>query len=72
MIFFRLFLAMHQYIRLELEKFDAMFYGTGDLFASMLLAWLHEHPQDLKVTLWMFREPFYAKRESRVEPWPSG
>lgn len=25
---------------------DAVFVGTGDLFAAMLLAWTHRHPKD--------------------------
>lgn len=57
---------MHQYIRLELERFDAMFYGTGDLFSSMLLAWLHEHPNDLKVRSFHA----YAKETIRFESRP--
>lgn len=28
---------------------DAVFVGTGDLFAAMLLAWTHKHPNNLKV-----------------------
>lgn len=28
---------------------DAVFVGTGDLFAAMLLAWTHHYPDDLKV-----------------------
>lgn len=37
-----------QKIRLEIPKVDAVFVGTGDLFAAMLLAWTHHHPKDLK------------------------
>ena len=29
---------------------DAVFVGTGDLFAAMLLAWTHKHPNNLKVS----------------------
>ncbi|KAM4608452.1 pyridoxal kinase-like isoform 2-T2 [Polymixia lowei] len=35
-------------IRMEMPKVDAVFVGTGDLFAAMLLAWTHHHPKDLK------------------------
>ncbi|XP_056145605.1 pyridoxal kinase-like [Lampris incognitus] len=38
-----------QKIRMEIPKVDAVFVGTGDLFAAMLLAWTHHHPKDLKV-----------------------
>lgn len=38
-----------QRIRLEMRKVDAVFVGTGDLFAAMLLAWTHKHPDNLKV-----------------------
>ena len=34
-------------IRMEIPKVDATFTGTGDLFASVLLAWLYKHPDDL-------------------------
>uniref|UniRef100_A0A4W5LJ77 pyridoxal kinase n=1 Tax=Hucho hucho TaxID=62062 RepID=A0A4W5LJ77_9TELE len=37
-----------QTIRMEMPKVDAVFVGTGDLFAAMLLAWTHHHPKDLK------------------------
>ncbi|XP_003419082.1 pyridoxal kinase [Loxodonta africana] len=36
-------------IRMEMHKVDAAFVGTGDLFAAMLLAWTHKHPNNLKV-----------------------
>ncbi|XP_058152288.1 pyridoxal kinase [Dasypus novemcinctus] len=36
-------------IRMEMRKVDAVFVGTGDLFAAMLLAWTHKHPNNLKV-----------------------
>ncbi|KAM9694315.1 pyridoxal kinase isoform 1-T1 [Trichechus inunguis] len=36
-------------IRVEMHKVDAVFVGTGDLFAAMLLAWTHKHPNNLKV-----------------------
>lgn len=37
-----------QKIRMDIPKVDAVFVGTGDLFAAMLLAWTHLHPKDLK------------------------
>ncbi|KAG9329364.1 hypothetical protein JZ751_005511 [Albula glossodonta] len=37
-----------QRIRMEIPKVDAVFVGTGDLFAAMMLAWTHYHPNDLK------------------------
>ncbi|XP_051564523.1 pyridoxal (pyridoxine, vitamin B6) kinase a isoform X3 [Myxocyprinus asiaticus] len=37
-----------QQIRMDIPKVDAVFVGTGDLFAAMLLAWTHHHPNDLK------------------------
>lgn len=37
------------YIRLPVPRLDETFTGTGDLFASMLLAWLHAHPGNLKL-----------------------
>ncbi|XP_015230006.1 PREDICTED: pyridoxal kinase-like [Cyprinodon variegatus] len=37
-----------QKISLDIPKVDAVFVGTGDLFAAMLLAWTHHHPKDLK------------------------
>ncbi|NXN30260.1 PDXK kinase, partial [Nycticryphes semicollaris] len=40
---------MTQRIRVESRKVDAVFVGTGDLFAAMLLAWTHKHPNNLKV-----------------------
>ena len=36
-------------IKLQIPRLPASFIGTGDLFAALLLAWLHEHPEDLKV-----------------------
>ena len=41
---------MTQRIRMEMHKVDAVFVGTGDLFAAMLLAWTHKHPNNLKVS----------------------
>ncbi|KAG8136468.1 hypothetical protein E2320_005045 [Naja naja] len=40
---------MTQRIRMESPKVDAVFVGTGDLFAAMLLAWTHKHPDNLKM-----------------------
>lgn len=37
-----------QKICMDIPKVDAVFVGTGDLFAAMLLAWTHHHPKDLK------------------------
>ncbi|XP_066542036.1 pyridoxal kinase-like [Hoplias malabaricus] len=37
-----------QQIRMDIPKVDAVFVGTGDLFAALLLAWTHHHPNDLK------------------------
>uniref|UniRef100_A0A6Q2XIN3 Pyridoxal kinase n=1 Tax=Esox lucius TaxID=8010 RepID=A0A6Q2XIN3_ESOLU len=37
-----------QRVRMEIPKVDAVFVGTGDLFAAMLLAWTHHYPNDLK------------------------
>nr|XP_033798978.1 pyridoxal kinase isoform X1 [Geotrypetes seraphini] len=36
-------------IRMEIPKVDAVFVGTGDLFAAMLLAWTHQYPNNLKM-----------------------
>ncbi|XP_061782588.1 pyridoxal kinase-like [Nerophis lumbriciformis] len=38
----------NQKIRMDIPKVDAVFVGTGDLFAALLLAWTHLHPKDLK------------------------
>uniref|UniRef100_A0A8C9YTS2 pyridoxal kinase n=1 Tax=Sander lucioperca TaxID=283035 RepID=A0A8C9YTS2_SANLU len=38
-----------QRVRMEVHKVDAVFVGTGDLFAAMLLAWTHHYPNDLKM-----------------------
>uniref|UniRef100_A0A3Q2QK91 Pyridoxal kinase n=1 Tax=Fundulus heteroclitus TaxID=8078 RepID=A0A3Q2QK91_FUNHE len=37
-----------QKICMDIPQVDAVFVGTGDLFAAMLLAWTHHHPKDLK------------------------
>uniref|UniRef100_A0A8C2PS69 pyridoxal kinase n=1 Tax=Cyprinus carpio TaxID=7962 RepID=A0A8C2PS69_CYPCA len=39
------------FIRMDIPRVDAVFVGTGDLFAAMLLAWTHLHPDNLKVNL---------------------
>ncbi|KAL6031208.1 hypothetical protein STEG23_024703 [Scotinomys teguina] len=38
-----------QRIRMEMRKVDAVFVGTGDLFAAMLLVWTYKPPDNLKV-----------------------
>lgn len=38
-----------QCIPRETHKVDTIFVGTGDGFAAMLLAWMHKHPNNLKV-----------------------
>lgn len=40
-----------QKICMDIPKVDAVFVGTGDLFAAMLLAWTHHYPKDLKVCI---------------------
>ncbi|XP_030059635.1 pyridoxal kinase isoform X1 [Microcaecilia unicolor] len=40
---------MTERIRMEIPKVDAVFVGTGDLFAAMLLAWTHQYPNNLKM-----------------------
>eukprot|EP00794_Sanderia_malayensis_P000026 gene26-616_t len=35
-------------VRLPMPKLDSRFTGTGDLFSSMLLAWMSRHPDSLK------------------------
>uniref|UniRef100_A0AAX7U9Q2 pyridoxal kinase n=1 Tax=Astatotilapia calliptera TaxID=8154 RepID=A0AAX7U9Q2_ASTCA len=37
-----------QKICMDIPKVDAVFVGTGDLFAALMLAWTHQHPKDLK------------------------
>uniref|UniRef100_A0A672IWZ3 Pyridoxal kinase n=2 Tax=Salarias fasciatus TaxID=181472 RepID=A0A672IWZ3_SALFA len=39
----------NQKICMDIPKVDAVFVGTGDLFAAMMLAWTHHHPKDLKM-----------------------
>ena len=38
-------------IQVRIPRLDAHFTGTGDLFASLLTAWHHRHPKDLKIVL---------------------
>ncbi|XP_053310928.1 pyridoxal kinase isoform X1 [Spea bombifrons] len=38
-----------QRICLESPRVEAVFVGTGDLFAAMLLAWTHHHPSNFKL-----------------------
>ena len=38
-------------VKLSMPKLNAIFTGTGDLFASMLLAWMSKHPDSLKVCI---------------------
>lgn len=75
-----------QRIRMEMHKVDGVFVGTGDLFAAMLLAWTHKHPDNLKVSCtccpspqspphswWGNRLLWFKQRERRaglVEPGP--
>ncbi|XP_036601804.1 pyridoxal kinase [Trichosurus vulpecula] len=40
---------MTERIKMEIQKVDAVFVGTGDLFAAMLLAWTYKHPNNFKV-----------------------
>uniref|UniRef100_A0A8C4D6I7 Pyridoxal kinase n=1 Tax=Dicentrarchus labrax TaxID=13489 RepID=A0A8C4D6I7_DICLA len=45
----KIVIASHvQKICMDIPKVDAVFVGTGDLFAALLLAWTHHHPKDLK------------------------
>ncbi|CAK8672363.1 unnamed protein product [Clavelina lepadiformis] len=41
----------YQQIRLVMNLIDAAFVGSGDLFAALLLAWTHLHPDNLKIAL---------------------
>lgn len=40
-----------------MHKVDGVFVGTGDLFAAMLLAWTHKHPDNLKVSCTGYSSP---------------
>jgi len=35
--------------QMDIPRFDTEYTGSGDLFAALLLAWIHRHPGDLKV-----------------------
>ena len=41
----------YQQIRLEMPLIGTAFVGSGDLFAALLLAWTHRHPDNLKLAL---------------------
>lgn len=58
-----------QRVRIEVPKVDAVFVGTGDLFAAMLLAWTHHYPNDLKVrrTTVCIRTEFRSTNYTAVE-----
>uniref|UniRef100_H2Y498 Pyridoxal kinase n=1 Tax=Ciona savignyi TaxID=51511 RepID=H2Y498_CIOSA len=43
--------AKTQRIKLEMPLIKASFVGSGDLFAALLLAWTHRHPDNLKLAL---------------------
>uniref|UniRef100_A0A8C2IG42 pyridoxal kinase n=1 Tax=Cyprinus carpio TaxID=7962 RepID=A0A8C2IG42_CYPCA len=55
-------LTLHS-IRMDIPRVDAVFVGTGDLFAAMLLAWTHLHPDNLKLAFW---QPSPAQLELRM------
>lgn len=55
-------------ICMEMRKVDAVFVGTGDLFAAMLLAWTHKHPNNLKVS----RTGPSCHAQSHVPLWGAG
>lgn len=38
-------------LQVLIPRLDARFTGTGDLFAALLTAWHHRHPDDLKLVL---------------------
>lgn len=38
-------------LQVRIPLLDAHFTGTGDLFAALLTAWHHRHPEDLKIVL---------------------
>ncbi|KAG7282929.1 hypothetical protein CRUP_018429, partial [Coryphaenoides rupestris] len=58
--------SSNQKIRMDIPKVDAVFVGTGDLFAAMLLAWTHHYPKDLKRLLGLGRDPPPAQLELRM------
>ncbi|GLC35701.1 hypothetical protein PLESTB_000485400 [Pleodorina starrii] len=38
-------------LQMRIDRINAYFTGTGDLFAALLLAWMHHHPGDLATAL---------------------
>lgn len=36
---------------INFPKYDARFVGTGDLFAALMLAWMHRTNNDLKTSI---------------------
>jgi len=38
-----------KFYQINMPRFDMEYKGSGDLFAVLLLAWMHRHPHDLKV-----------------------
>jgi len=42
---------MNKIVRVEMPLIGKSFVGTGDLFAALLLAWTHRHPDDLKLSM---------------------
>lgn len=55
-----------QRVRIEVPKVDAVFVGTGDLFAAMLLAWTHHYPNDLKVQTHTHNYPSGQKTRTHI------
>jgi len=35
--------------QMNIPRINTEYVGSGDLFAALLLAWMHQHPHDLKV-----------------------
>lgn len=42
---------MCQRVSITLEKKQAIFVGTGDIFAALMLAWMHKTDNDLKASM---------------------
>ncbi|KAK3543914.1 hypothetical protein QTP70_031165 [Hemibagrus guttatus] len=62
-----------QRIRMDIPKVDAVFVGTGDLFAALLLAWTHHHPNELKVGCELEeKERFWSELDEVMESIPTG
>jgi len=38
-----------KFYQVDMPRFNIEYTGSGDLFAALLLAWMHRHPHDLKV-----------------------